>query len=549
MLLEKIRKAFSFLSQAEKNKLSRCALLLIFVFLFFATRIPYLSKDTINPDGVNWHYRSQQFVVGLKFLQFEKTYQHYHPGVTLMWVTGIPIEIFKQVTNIKDYNLYNFQAFDFIAKFSLVIVQLVLSLLVIYALSKIVGFNKSFLTVVFFSFEPFFVGNSRLYHMDTLLSILLFLAIIFSFLNLKNPSFGMSLLSGLFLALSFLTKSVSIGAVLFVVLYALAYFVYSKQYKSILPYVAYTLFFFVLFTFLLFPALWENPIYYLSLIFKEAARVGIRKGHGQVVFGEYTRDPGFWFYPLVLLVKTSPFTIIGCILFVVSSIKSLVIDVKENIKNEIKMFKDTKKKFLNFGFYIAVFYLGYVFSMSFPTKKIDRYMLVVYPFMAYLAVVGYGKVFLFLKSKVKKLMFWSTISLLCLVFWVMPFVRVYPYYFTYTSPLFINSQTANKIVAQKPFGIGMYDLKELIVKRYGSSKNLMTPKLAFVDTKPMKSIYPNSKVFDVRVSGPGQYDLLVLGVNEDIPENIENSKYTFEKDASMWINGLEYWRIYVKKEK
>ncbi|MFZ2664535.1 MAG: glycosyltransferase family 39 protein [Patescibacteria group bacterium] len=545
-----MRNAFSFFGKAEENRLSRYVLLLVFVLLFFATRVPYLSKDTINPDGVNWHYRSQQFVVGLKFFQFEKTYQHYHPGVTLMWVTGVPIEIFKQVTNIKDYNLYNFESFDFVAKFSLVVVQLILSLLIIYVLSKIVGFSKSYLTVLFFSLEPFFVGNSRLYHMDALLSLLLFLAIIFSFLNLKKTSVGMSLLSGLFLALSFLTKSVSIGAVLFVVFYSLAYFISSKQYKRIFPYAGYTLLFFVLFTFMFFPALWKNPVYYLSLIFKEAARVGIRKGHGQVVFGEYTRDPGFWFYPLVLLVKTSPFVIIGCVLTVISSIKGLVIGVKENIRNGVKnIFGSVNKKYLNFGLYILVFYLGYIFSMAFPTKKIDRYMIVVYPFMAYLAVVGYKRVFTSLKSETGKFIFGFTMFLLSVTFWVVPLIKIYPYYFTYTSPLFINSQIANKIVAQKPFGIGIHNLKDFIVKKYGNSKNLMTPKIAFIDTKPMKAIYPNSKAFDVRVSGPGQYDLLVLGVNEDIPEDIKDSKYTFEKDSSIWINGLEYWRIYVKKEK
>jgi hypothetical protein len=545
MLSEKMHKIIFFFKKAEENRISRYALFVVFVLFFFATRLPYLSKDTINPDGVNWHYRSQQFVVGLKFFQFDKTYQHYHPGVTLMWVTGISIEIFKQVANIKDYDVYNFEAFDFIAKFSLVIVQLGLSFLIIYSLSKLIGFNYAYLTVLFLSLEPFFVGNSRLYHMDVFLSLLLFIAVIFSYLNLKKTSVGMSLLSGLFLALSFLTKSVAIGAVIFVVFYALAYFISSKQYKKIIPYIGFTLLFFVLFTFMLFPALWKNPVFYLSLIFQEAARVGIRKGHGQIVFGEYTRDPGFWFYWLVLLVKTSPFVIIGCLMAIFYFIK----DFSKKFMEFLKNIKNMDNKFLNFNVYLIIFYLGYIFSMAIPSKKIDRYMIVMYPFMAYFAIVGYKSLFASLKSKVEKHVFWFTMFLFSIVFWIIPFVKIYPYYFTYTSPLFINSQIANKIVAQKPFGVGIDALKNLIVSKYGTTKNLMTPKIAFIDTKPMKAIYPNSKVFDIRVVGPGQYDLLVMGVNEEVPDDLIKSKYIFEKDSSIWINGLEYWKIYVKKEK
>ena len=66
----------------------------------------------------------------------------------------------------------------------------------------------------------------------------------------------------------------------------------------------------------------------------------------------------------------------------------------------------------------------------------------------------------------------------------------------------------------------------------------------------MKAIYPNSKVFDVRNYGPSSYNLLVLGINEDMPKKaLESEKYYFRKDYSLWINGLEYWRIYIREDK
>lgn len=534
MLLEKTRRLLEFLSGAERNKQARIFLIVLFSLLFFVTRLPGLKTDVISPDAVNWHYRSEQFVVGLKYQQFDKTYQHYHPGVILMWVTGIPIEIYKQITNDRVYNIGNFETFDLIAKTSLVLVQFILLTLILCILPKIIGFYKTFLTVVFFTFEPFFVGNSRLYHLDVLTTLLLLLSLIFAFLGLKKEKIVYQLLAGLFLALSFLTKSISIGAVLFVLFYAISYFIFSKQPKRIFKYCIVTFLSFVFFTFLLFPALWVKPVYYLSFIFSESVRVGVRKGHSQILLGEETKDAGFWFYPLVILIKSSPFLIIGFIAGLISSLKKVG-----------EILKDAKKKFLNFGLYLAVFYLGYVAAMIYPAKKIDRYMIVIYPFMAFLAVIGYSKILSLCKTQKTKILFWLSMIVFSIVFLVYPLIRIYPYYFTYTSPMFGSPENASKIVLQKAFGVGIHELKDFILKRYGDY-----PKLGFYDVKPMGAIYPHSKIFDIQIYGPSNYDLLVLAMNEDIPSTVLKSNYGYvEKDASLIINGLEYWRIYVTKAK
>ena len=291
-------------------------LLLIFSILFFATRLPGLKDDVINPDGAIWHYRSEQFIVGIKNEQFEKTYQHYHPGVTLMWIAGTAVEVYKKVSGVTVYDISNFQNFDLVSKISVISVQFLLTLLLIYLLSKIIGFKKSILTVSFFTFEPFFIGNSRLYHMDILLTLLLLNSILLAYLNMKNPGFWKSILTGFFLALSFLTKSLAIGALFFVVFYTIFYLSRTGRKDKIFPTVALILFSFVAFVFALFPALWVKPVYFLSDIFKEVARVGVRKGHKQLVVGEYTERAGILFYLLVIFLKTSPFLIFVVILCV-----------------------------------------------------------------------------------------------------------------------------------------------------------------------------------------------------------------------------------------
>ena len=59
------------------------------------------------------------------------------------------------------------------AKIFVVSGQLILSVVLIYLLAKVFDFKKAALMVGLFSLEPFFVGNSRLLHLDVLLTLFL----------------------------------------------------------------------------------------------------------------------------------------------------------------------------------------------------------------------------------------------------------------------------------------------------------------------------------------------------------------------------------------
>ena len=146
-----------------------------------------------------------------------------------MWIAGTAVEVYKKVSGVTAYDISNFPNFDLVSKISVISVQFLLTLLLIYLLSKIIGFKKSILTVSLFTFEPFFIGNSRLYHMDILLTLLLLNSILLAYLNMKNPGFWKSILTGFFLALSFLTKSLAIGALFFVVFYTIFYLSHTDK--------------------------------------------------------------------------------------------------------------------------------------------------------------------------------------------------------------------------------------------------------------------------------------------------------------------------------
>ncbi len=58
------------------------------ISLFFAIRLAGLGNDISNTDVCRWHKRSQNFLSAVKSGNFEDTYQHYQPGVTLIWVNA-----------------------------------------------------------------------------------------------------------------------------------------------------------------------------------------------------------------------------------------------------------------------------------------------------------------------------------------------------------------------------------------------------------------------------------------------------------------------------
>jgi len=514
------------MQQTRTNKSLQVVLISLFIALFFLSRVPLLSRDESNPDGVNWHYRSQQFIIGLKTLHFEKTYQHYHPGVTLMWISGVPVEIFKHLSGITTYDMFNFEAFHLVAKFSLIVAQLFLSLFITFLLSKFIGPEKATLVVALVSFEPFFLGNSRLYHMDVLLALFMFASLLLAYLALVRKSLAYSIIAGVVISLSFLTKSIGVSALFYIVFFFAMYFSQKKDWKGFLKYTGILLMAFVAASFLFFPALFRGPMYYVGEIFGEAQRIGIRRGHSQIIFGESTMDAGPLFYPLVIFLKVSPFTLIGTLTFCLLS------------------FKLKRSRFGGLSFFLLIFYLGYFVFMCLPTKKIDRYMIPVFPYLAYVAILGYFKLYELIKPVVKAVFYLATLAILILLFIAYPAVKLFPYLFTYTSPLFGTPKHANSLVAQKPFGIGIFELKDKILQKYGNY-----PRLGFLDVKPMQSIYPNSKIFDIRVYSPGNYDLLILGINEEMPDKVEDNRTKFVKDYSLYINGLEYWRVYVKENK
>ena len=508
--------------------------LIVFVGLFLGTRIPRLGTDTVNSDEVLWHDRSLHFLNGIRTGKFKDTYQHYHPGVPLMWEFTLTAEILSRVKSVPIsviFNLSNYELLHINTQLFLTVWLLLLSILIIFYLSKALNsWWLSLFAISILSIEPYYLGNARIIHHDAQISLYVLLGITLVYLNVSRKlSFTQTVFAGLMLALATLTKTIFFGAFLFSFFAGSFICLLNQRWQKMFAYLLTLTLSFIFFYFLLFPAMWVQPRQTIVRIVTESFSVGEKEGHGQVFFGESTRNPGPFFYPILIYLKTSVFVLTGSLIFLIYILSDSLYKLRKRTLPVLSK--------IPFEILSAIFYIGYFSAITYFSKKVDRYLIPIYPIFALTCVLGW---YYFLKKKI----YLVVIPIALFVYSVAyPLYTIFPHYLMYTTPVFGDSKKSNEIIAQKLFGIGVFELRDKIVQRFGYKAAI-----AASDYGPLWSIYPNGKVSNVLDTHPNYFKIMVLGPNKPFPESLNNeTEYYFHYIDSVYINGLEFWRIYKKE--
>ena len=127
----------------KKHRTSFFTLSIFLLFLLF--RIPLLTVTMSNSDAWRWHTRSIKFLNGIKSGDFKETYQRYHPGVTLMWLTSavnIGYKYSTKILNLEYKTLENTDGFliiDTSCKALLITIQLIVLIIIYKYIKNIFG--------------------------------------------------------------------------------------------------------------------------------------------------------------------------------------------------------------------------------------------------------------------------------------------------------------------------------------------------------------------------------------------------------------------------
>lgn len=404
---------------------------LIFVILilsFLIVRSVGLGADISNSDAFRWHKRSLNFLTALKTGELKNTYQHYQPGVTLMWANSLlkqgalsyQHKFSQEVKTLENADYY--LTINFLSKLQLVLILTILFSAQLFMLRRLTTFTLAVSYGFLVVFEPYLIGIDRWFHLTSLETYFAFTSFLCILFWQKANKTKYLLLSGLLLVLgiySKLTVIVILFINLLVILDVYKVFINPKDVKllfnkSVLKHIFLYFVFIIFLLILLFPAVWvdaSNVYFKLSDAIFNAVSTDSNFVSSNIIVN-------YLYYFIVLCIKLSPITLL---LLIFSFVK-----FKQNIKSSPVYF------------YTFIYFAVVLFILTISSKKIDRYAIsLILPIITLIAF------------KLKDLTRNKVLFIFAFIFsfFVYTTYIYYPVYSGYYSPLLgLNApQTANEI--------------------------------------------------------------------------------------------------------
>lgn len=402
--------------------------------LSFLTRA--ISPATfITWDELKWVYRSLKFLGALTHGDFAATALAGHPGITTMWVGSLAVSLMNllrptlktgdwlaSLPSLDPYNAAAMKALDAYLPAAQVVMAVVLSLTLvgIYILSRrLFGRAIALLGTLLLVLEPFYIALSRVLHVDALTASFMTLSALAGLCYLRPPHHrGDMLFAGAMAGLAVLTKTPASLLIVFVWLTTLVLLREKRIWRERVRLViqgwgAWGLAAALVFI-LFFPAMWTSPTTALTMVLGTASRHATTPHLTGFFMGKQVdSDPGSLFYPIALLFRLSPLTLLGVALAPLYF---------------------TKRKEQWWAAAALLIYISlFIIVMTLGAKKFDRYLMPVFPALAILAGIGWVAAGEWMKKVAHPP---SAIMLLALIgTQALLTLPLHPYYLAYYNPL------------------------------------------------------------------------------------------------------------------
>ncbi len=145
----------------------------------------------------------------------------------------------------------------------------------------------------------------------------------------------------------------------------------------------------------LWPATWVDPASAVMSVVNEVIdNGGAPHNTGNFFFGQTVDDPGSLFYPVVIALRLTPWTLVGLLLAIVLALlPGRHADAPQRTaagkgRSWRTLFRRGEKSSATLGL-LLVFVLLFTLFMTIPPKKFDRYVLPIFPALAILAAAGW----------------------------------------------------------------------------------------------------------------------------------------------------------------
>jgi 4-amino-4-deoxy-L-arabinose transferase-like glycosyltransferase len=393
-------------------------------------------------DEDNWMDRGSEFGTALSEQDWHATYRSGHPGVTTMWLATLGMGHFaeplvnradRQVTRAPEF-MPALEA----ARHAMILFNSAVVALIAFLTGRLFGWAPAFFAGGLLAFEPFLVAHGQVVHLDALVSGLMAIALLAAATRWLNGGhaglLGLSAVAG---GMAFVTKSPSAFLVLAVPVIAAigirpwhglrqarAYLIGLIVWAGIAGVTALAI----------WPAFAMQPIDTISRVIRfTLAEGGQPHGPGNFFMGEPVSVPGPLFYPVALLYRLTPATMVGILALAVFSWwrKGVL--------------RSTSSAWVLIGLVIA-----FAVFMNLGAKKLDRYILPAVPLIDVLAGCGLwaGTHWLLMRTKdwqgYARLV--MALPLAILLFQPIAWQSVLPYPLSYYSPILGGGAAAQRML-------------------------------------------------------------------------------------------------------
>ena len=420
--------------------------------LAFGPRL-YGLGTFVHSDEMRWIERSTHFICAIGRGDLAATFQHHHPGVSAMWgyglllwanylLAGDPAGLCR-MSESGEYDMLSL--IPVAALFNVVVTSL--TVVAIYLLLRRLWPPLALLAGLLVATEPTYLVNSRTVHIDGPLASYMTLSALFLMVYLQDHQQRPYLLaSGIFGGLALLDKTPAVVLVPFAALALVIHYLLSKgeerEWKGIsAPLLAFLLWLLVVvLTFvLLWPALWVELRLNLARLW-EVTEWAMESPHeiGNFFLGRPVDDPGWLYYPVQAAFRltplTLPFFLLSLVLFCLLALGRL--------EPPPLLRRASSHRGLLEAMSLALLYiLTYGLMVSLGSKKLERYLLPIFPMVDILAAVGLLALLGWvsrllghdLKGKLLSPYLGATSGLILLL--STSWLRLAPYYSAYFNPL------------------------------------------------------------------------------------------------------------------
>jgi hypothetical protein len=181
----------------------------------------------------------------------------------------------------------------------------------------------------------------------------------------------------------------------------------------------------------IWPAMWVEPWQALGAVLAEVANNGAVPHHtGNFFLGQPVADPGWLFYPVVVLWRSMPFLLIGLLLLPFALRAGAFAGERK------------RRVLLALGVYVALLTL----ALSAAPKKFDRYLLPIWPALEVLAACGLIWLWDKVRCNVRPILSRYVVPAAFMLVLLLTLYWYHPYHLAYFNPLLGGGATAQRVL-------------------------------------------------------------------------------------------------------